>query len=261
MDELREQLLQVDAALVWVNPIQDGHPRDLLDALLREISAEGVFVSTHPDVILQLGTKDVLVDTREMGWGSDVHRLDDLAQLRVDVSRRLSSGSPRVLKQWRGHSGIGVWSVRRVSATTSENEQYRVRARHAQRGNIEQEMCFDEFVALMAPYFADGGHMIDQAWQSRLNEGMVRCYLVQDRVQGFGVQAVNALYPVTEDASEPPVPGPRHYHPPTLSQFQSLKHRLETEWVFELTEEARHCGRSTAAALGLRLPACRNEFN
>lgn len=38
-----------------------------LDAMLREIAAAGLFVSTHPDGILKLGTKDVLVDTRALG--------------------------------------------------------------------------------------------------------------------------------------------------------------------------------------------------
>ena len=83
--ELREQLLGLDAALVWVNPIEAGHSRAPLDALLREVAAAGVFISTHPDVIMKLGTKDVLVDTREMGWGSDAHRLDTLEQLRSEL--------------------------------------------------------------------------------------------------------------------------------------------------------------------------------
>jgi hypothetical protein len=38
----------VDAALIWCNPIQDGHRRDRLDALLREVARSGVLVSTHP---------------------------------------------------------------------------------------------------------------------------------------------------------------------------------------------------------------------
>jgi hypothetical protein len=87
----------------------------------------------------------------------------------------------------------------------------------------------------MAPYFEDGGHMIDQAWQPRLTEGMVRCYLVRDRVAGFGLQAVNALYPAPDDGSaEAPLPGPRLYHPPDLPHLQALKRRLEDEWVPEL---------------------------
>lgn len=56
-DEVRRQLLQADGVLVWVNPIEDGHDRVLLDALLREVATKGVYVSTHPDIILKLGTR------------------------------------------------------------------------------------------------------------------------------------------------------------------------------------------------------------
>ena len=235
-NELRDQLLEFDGALVWVNPIDAGHSRAPLDAVLREVADAGVFVSTHPDVIMKLGTKDVLVDTREMGWGSDVHRLDTLEQLRAEVGDRLAGGSIRVLKQWRGHSGIGVWRVQRAPGDAAFGAGSRVLAKHAPRGSAEVMMSFDEFVALMAPYFEDGGHMIDQAWQPRLTEGMVRCYLVQDRVAGFGLQAVNALHPpLTGDGSgEAPTPSQRLYHPPDLPHLQGLKQRLETEWVPEL---------------------------
>jgi hypothetical protein len=234
--ELRDQLLGLDGALVWVNPIDDGQPRNALDAVLRDVAATGVFVSTHPDVIMKLGTKDVLVDTREMSWGSDAFRLDTLAQLRAELSARLLAGQPRVLKQWRGHSGIGVWRVQRATYESSFGPESAVVARHAQRGSIQVEMTFDEFVSLMAPYFDGGGHMVDQAWQPRLSEGMVRCYLVQDRVVGFGLQAVNALYPAPEGLGPEaaPTPGTRLYHPPDLPRVQSLKQQLEEEWLPEL---------------------------
>ena len=84
----------------------------------------------------------------------------------------------------------------------------------------------------LKPYFepANGGHMIDQAWQPRVVDGMVRAYLVGDRVAGFGHQAINALYPA--QGGEPaPAPGPRLYHPADLPQFQELRHRLETQWI------------------------------
>ena len=87
-------------------------------------------------------------------------------------------------------------------------------------------------LAKLAPYFepANGGHMIDQAWQPRLVEGMIRAYLVEDRVEGFGHQSVNALYP-SAPGEPAPQPGPRLYHAADLPQFQYLKERLETEWV------------------------------
>jgi hypothetical protein len=234
---LRDQLLTLDGALVWVNPIEAGHSRAPLDAVLRQVAAAGVFVSTHPDVIMKLGTKDVLVETRAMGWGSDVHRVDSLEQLRSDVGARLRAGAIRVLKQWRGHSGIGVWRVQRVPGDGDHfGAESRVRAKHAPRGSDEIGISFAEFVDLMAPYFDAGGHMVDQAWQPRLTEGMVRCYLVQDRVVGFGLQAVNALYPPPDGrgAEAAPVPSPRLYYSPDLAHLQGLKQRLEAEWLPEL---------------------------
>jgi hypothetical protein len=65
---------------------------------------------------------------------------------------------------------------------------------------------------------------------------MIRCYLVQGQVAGFGHQAINALYPTPEGGSpaDAPQPGPRLYHPPDLPAFQALKRQLEGEWVPEL---------------------------
>lgn len=54
-DAVRRQLLAADGVLVWVNPIENGRDRSVLDALLREVSAAGVFVSAHPDLILKIG--------------------------------------------------------------------------------------------------------------------------------------------------------------------------------------------------------------
>ena len=97
-------------------------------------------------------------------------------------------------------------------------------------------MSLDDFLARCDSYVASGGKMIDQPYQERLPEGMVRCYLVRDRVAGFGEQLINALFPAPAGAapSEAPRPGPRLYYPPTRSDFQLLKKRMETEWVPEL---------------------------
>ena len=193
--------------------------------MLRAVEDAGVVVSAHPDTILKLGTKDVLVDTRDLPFGSDVHRIDSLQQLQAELPLRLRQGA-RVLKQHRGRSGIGVWRVENDPATPL------LRVRHAQRGSTEQRMLLQDLLQLMAPYFntENGGHMIDQAWQPRIAEGMVRAYLVEDRVAGFGVQAINALHPGAP-GEQPPQPGPRLHHGPELAQVQGLKQRLEAEWV------------------------------
>src|SRR5262245_48843541 len=72
-EDVREQLLRVDGVLVWVNPIEGGRDRSILDSMLRDVATAGVFVSTHPDVILKLGTKEVLYRTRYIGWGCDTY--------------------------------------------------------------------------------------------------------------------------------------------------------------------------------------------
>jgi hypothetical protein len=225
-EEVAAQLRRVDAVLVWCNPIHDGYRRDRLDELLREVARKGVFVSTHPDTILRLGTKDVLFDTRDLPFGSDVQRVDSLDQLATQLPGRLDIG-PRVLKQYRGHSGIGVWRVQ-----WDDRLHRTVRLRHAERGSEEQVVDWPAFLERLAPYFepANGGHMIDQEWQPRLSEGMVRAYLVEDRVVGFGHQAINALYP--NRPGKPPIPaGPRLYYGHDDARFQELKHRLESGWI------------------------------
>jgi len=225
-DEVESQLRKVDVVLAWCNPIEGGRRRDRLDEMLRRVADSGVLVSAHPDAILALGTKDVLVAARDLPFGSDVVRVDSLGQLEAELPQRLRHGA-RVLKQHRGQSGNGVWRVEQEAAGSRM-----LRVRHAQRGSEEERMEFGAFLQRMAPYFdaANGGHMIDQAWQPRMVEGMVRAYLVGDRVAGFGVQAVNALYPGADGEPAPPT-SPRLYHGPDLPQYQGLKASLESHWI------------------------------
>jgi len=240
-DEVYQQLLQVDGVLVWVNPIQDGHDRTVLDAMLRKVADAGIFVSTHPDIILKIGTKEVLHQTKHMGWGCDIHLYKTLDELRQQLPLHLGRGQARVLKQNRGHSGGGVWKIEAIpqvnaDGTPSTDELFLpklpVRVRHAERGSVDQIMTLDDFIEQCQPYFEGEGQMIDQAYQPRLSEGMIRCYLVHDKVAGFGHQAINALYPTIN--GEVIQPGPRLYHPPDLPEFQRLKHILEQEWVPQL---------------------------
>jgi len=232
-EEVRRQLLSVDIVLVWMNPIQDGRDRTILDALLREVADEGVYVSTHPDVILKMGTKEVVYRTRDIGWGSDTHLYRDLDQMRRELPARLTPGKARVLKQYRGNGGLGVWKVGLAEDTALPQPDTMVRVRHARKGSVEEEMPLEAFFSICEPYFGGSGRMIDQAYQERLPEGMVRCYLVHNRVVGFGHQAVNALFPAPPGAApdEAPQPGPRLYHPPTLPDFQRLKAQVEQAWV------------------------------
>jgi hypothetical protein len=241
--EVREQLMQVDGVLVWVNPIEGGGDRSVLDSMLRDVAATGVFVSTHPEVILKLGTKEVLYSTRDIEWGCDTHLYRSMDQMVQELPLRLAAGKARVLKQNRGNGGNGVWKVQLPTEAFANGEgcsrhvlpqpETVIRVRHAKRGCSEEQITLDEFYGRCVPYFAANGRMIDQEYQERLPEGMVRCYLVHDRVVGFGHQAINALFPapVGEPSTEAPLPGRRFYHPPCMPEFETLKRKLEQEWV------------------------------
>src|SRR5258706_11395488 len=116
--EVRDQLMRVDGVLVWVNPIEGGRDRSALDAMLREVAAAGGFVSAHPDIILKLGTKEVLYRTQGIGWGCEAHLYSSMDQLRRELPSRLATGQVRVLKQCRGSGGNGVWKVQRTTNAT-----------------------------------------------------------------------------------------------------------------------------------------------
>lgn len=236
VDKLRERMLELDGILVWVDPIVNGQNRSRLDALLREISSEGVWVSAHPDVILKMGAKDVLYRTRRLGWGTDTRLYQTLDEFGKSLPALLATG-PRVLKQHRGNGGNGVWKVELVRNASPATDAT-VSVLHALRGSVTEEMRLGDFIQRCRPYFEGSGGMVDQPFQERLGDGMVRCYLVHDRVVGFGFQLVKALMPppppgVGREAFEVP---PRLYYGPSKPEFQALKARLESEWVLEMQQ-------------------------
>src|ERR1700676_2940433 len=164
--DVREQLLEVDGVLVWVDPISDGQNRTQLDAMLRDIASRGVWVSAHPDVILKMGVKEVLYRTKHLGWGTDTHLYRTAGVSLEQVPLRLRSAGPRVLKQTRGNGGKGVWTVELISAPT--HDAAIVRVLHARSGSVPEDMQLGEFMRQCELYFASEGCMVDQPFQARL---------------------------------------------------------------------------------------------
>ena len=100
-NEVREQLLNVDGVLVWVNPISEEQNRTTLDAMLRDVTSRGIWVSADPDVILKMGVKEVLHRTKHLGWGTDTHLYRTGRAFREEFPVRLQSTGPRVLSKSR----------------------------------------------------------------------------------------------------------------------------------------------------------------
>ena len=236
VDEVRDQLLKLDGVLVWVDPISGGRTRIVLDAMLRDVAANGVWVSAHPDIILKMGVKEVLHRTKHLGWGADTHLYRNVAAFGDEFPRRLQSSGPRVLKQNRGNGGQGVWKVELV--TPSAADVAKVRVLQATRGSLQEELALADFMRDCEAYFAADGCIVDQPFQPRLPDGMIRCYMVADRVAGFGHQLIKALIPPPPEGPEAEAaqPGPRIMHPASAPAFQTLRTKMESEWTPQMMQ-------------------------
>jgi hypothetical protein len=235
VDEVREQLLALDGVLVWVNPIQDGASRALLDPVLRDVSAEGVWVSAHPDVILRMGTKEVLYSTRQLGWGSDAM----LYRSPEDFARRFPDRLGRlgrlVLKQGRGNGGNGVWKAELPGArpgSARPDSLIRVQDARVTDGSCEY-LSLGAFMARCEEFFGWSGCLVDQAFQDRLGDGMLRCYFSHGQVVGFCRQWPQGL--LDDDPHEGVRPASL-MEGPDVPAYQPVRAQAETEWVPQMTE-------------------------
>jgi hypothetical protein len=130
--EVRDELLELDGVLVWVNPIQDGANRSNLDPLLFEAASKGVWVSAHPTVILKLGTKEVLFSTRNVGWGRHVELYRTPEEFTQRFTAWLDERGRAVLKQGRGNGGNGVWKVELLNQSACAGRDALIRVQEAQ---------------------------------------------------------------------------------------------------------------------------------
>jgi len=229
VDEVRKQLLTLDGVLVWVNPIQDGQDRRLLDPLLREVSSRGVWVSAHPDVVSQMGTKEVLFRTRHLGWGSDTNLYPSMDDFTRTFPERLGRLGRLVVKQARGNGGNGVWRVELLGGEPGPAARGVVVRVHdaSTKDTSSQLLTLESFMLGCGAYFDWSGSLVDQVFQERLADGMVRCYFSRDQVVGCH-QWPKAL--LDDDAHQAPTPSPV-MEGPHVPAYQQLRAQAETQWV------------------------------
>ena len=219
--EIRAQLMGCNGLLVWVDPLDHGRDRTQLDALLREAAAAGVWVSAHPDTILKIGTKEILYSTRHLSWGGDTALYPTFEDFRREFPPRLAASGRRVLKRYRGNGGQGVWKVTLEGASVLLQEA-------TDRDDAASSMSLDEFLDRCASYFAGEGRLIDQAFQPRISDGMVRCYMCGTELVGFARQ-----YPASGVAPDKTfgLPAAKTMLSRDEPQFQGLRRSLERDWT------------------------------
>ena len=158
-----------------------------------------------------------------MGWGCDTALYRTAEAMRAELPARLASG-PRVIKRNRGNGGQGVWKIESLPTRSM------VRVLDATK-DAPEALALNEFLDRCIEYFEDGC-VIDQPFQTRLPEGVVRCYMAGDRCAGFGHQKVKALVDIPAARAET---GPRRYTSNADPRFQRLRRLMEDEWVPQLT--------------------------
>ena len=219
--QFETDLLKYNAILVWVNPIEQGGDRRMLDSLLAKLSNKGCFISTHPDTILKLGTKEILYDIRNTDFGGDTRLYRSFADFKTKFLE--NTNDLRILKQYRGNGGNGIF---KIDLTNIAKDQ--VSVTHAQSNETEHFSTGDFFLKF-EKYFLPGGMLIDQSWNANLINGMVRCYLSGNKVSGFGYQEINALHPSKK-------PGQRYYFTEDCGLFRDLRNIMENKWISDLQD-------------------------
>lgn len=225
-DKVYKVLQYFDAVLVWVNPVEKEGDRKKLDDMLLKLANHGCLVSAHPEVILKIGTKDIIYKTKDWEWGGDTRIYTNYDDFVEQFYGLLLKSEIRVLKQYRGNGGLGVFKI--IKGVT-ENELIVV---HAQRGSEPRKLLWNEFCTEFQSFFINGGLLIDQEWNVNHANGMVRCYLTGTKVSGFGYQEINALYELkTKDDLIHLPPGKRFYFTENCGLFDDLKQIMENDWI------------------------------
>jgi hypothetical protein len=221
---LENELAEYAVILVWVNPVEKGFTRSKLDELLRKLSSRGCYVSAHPDTILQIGTKEVLYKTRDTAFGSDTRLYHSFSDFKNNFLQAAERTGIRILKPYRGNGGQGVCKV-----DTSRMKDQMILLTPADHDSQEEGLNLEDFFTRFESYFSGNSMLLDQEWNPGIINGMVRCYLSEDKVAGFGYQEINALYPSRK-------PGKRFYFSEDCGLFQDLRSVMNKSWISQLLQ-------------------------
>jgi len=244
---LTRRLVGMAGVLVWADPLSDAGDRRHLDQILREVAAAGVWLGSHPDVIDRIGTKEVLVTTRDLGWGSDSHLYRTREDLRREFPGRLAADGVRVLKASRGNGGRAVWKVQlpHGAAGREVSNDVAVRVQHARvRDGSANLMPMSVLLAMVGEVFDgwDGTtRLVDQEFVPGIIRGIVRCYLVGGSVVGFarqypeGAQPRGPLDTIPSPRSTPDavmgLPSAKTMYPADEPALAPLRESVESDWV------------------------------
>lgn len=166
-----------------INPGNLPNGEKIYFETLRKLHKTGLVAMSHPDEMLKLGAKDLLVKlTNTPLVPSNTFAYYDIKDFRDRFPFSLAQ-SYRVLKQNRGSTGVGIWKVEIWDdAQIFENEPLPldtiVRCTEA-HDNHSEIHSLDHFMKLCEKYIVgENGMLIDMPFLPRIKEGELRILMV-----------------------------------------------------------------------------------
>jgi hypothetical protein len=104
------------------------------------------------------------------------------------------------------------------------------------RDGSASQMPLADFLNHCESYFAGEGRLIDQAFQPRIVEGMVRCYMCGGTLAGFARQFPSGYGAGATVEGTFGLPAAKTMLPPDALEFQGLRAQLERDWTPQLRQ-------------------------
>ncbi|WP_338751213.1 Cj0069 family protein [Bacillus sp. FJAT-52991] len=169
-----------DAYLSRINPGNLTDEANYFD-MLRKLYDNGVKEMPHPDVMIHLGAKDVLVKLRDTDLvPDDTFAYYDIETFKNSFPKTLLYGE-RVLKQNRGSTGEGIWRVQLVDQLIDVEAiplTAKVKCTEAKDNHVEYHKLGD-FLTFCEQYIkGDNGMLIDMPFLPRIKEGEIRLLML-----------------------------------------------------------------------------------
>ncbi len=231
--EVREELLTLDGVLVWVNPIQDGQNRRLRDQLLRDVSSQGVWCPPIPTSYSRWAPRRSCPGPAT--WAGEATP----AFTGPWASSPATSPAAGPAGPAGRETGQGKRRGRCVEGRTPRRRARsgRPAGRRAGSGCADEGQLFRTantgiLHAAVRGLFRLVGCLIDQVFQERLAEGMIRCYFSRDQVVGFCHQWPTALLDDDPHQGSRPSLG---MEGPDVPAYQPIRVQAESHWVPQMT--------------------------
>ena len=175
-------------ATLVLSRINPGNLKEVDEYLqfLKKLADSKIEVSTHPDVMMKLNFKDILVSLRNKVIGDKrtffYTNTDDFRKL---FPKALKKEKIRVLKRNYGSTGEGIFLVRLnengtiISTEAVNNTKYKFENLDQFLDDFETKFEIEDKNAV---FFKGKSGFVDCKYLSRIDEGEIRVLLVKDKI-------------------------------------------------------------------------------